>query len=857
LAAALILTLATAAYAGIWIYYIRLLPQNVIGVAFRPFSAERKSLDLVWVARKSAAERAGLTAGDRIVAIDRHPMVSLEGWVDLVLHATPGSTVVFTVATNAGSIHDCPVSIPILPPELVHPTLLQSAVMRSLLSYPLFFLVVGAVVLFLRLEDGNAWLLALMFAGFVGLASWVTPEAEPLVPLSIRRFALTWHLGCQEFLPALFYWFFAVFPVPSPLERKVPWLKWTLLAMASVFAFPVIARVAVTGSYASVLETAAGSQSGAAVARGCGIGAIVLGLVSLIWNGLRAPTAEARRKVRVLVIGTAVGVAPLLVFSAAFIRSDTGANPIDLPFYAWVGGVVGIILVPLSFAYAVFKHRVMEIPVLLKRSARYVLVKRGFAAFIITASVVAAWAAVEFFSGFFTGLFGSGPQVILSAGMAATGFGGALALAGARVQRGVRDRLDQAFFRGAYDARQILEDLAQRIRGAQSCDEVASLLEKQVCEALHPALLAVYIESSEGCLRTEAQSVPASLRTLAKNLPALEEIASRGRPFDVPPPGSGRSPEFSILDPLNPECIVPMSARGGRLVGAIILAQRLSEEPYSSDDKRLLASVANQSGLAIDSIRLAEAMAQRLENERRAAQELEMAKVVQTRLLLQRARHPNTLEYAGRCVQARAVGGDYYDFLDLGENRIVLALADVSGKGLPAALLMASVQAILRTHCADSHWDLGTVMRQMNRLLYESTAPEHFVTMFVGDYNDANRRLHYVNCGHNPPIVLKREGEVLWLDSTACVLGAFRQWDCSVEGITLEPGDLIALYTDGISEASNGQDEEFGAERLTASLRQHRNEPLGAALDAVILSVQEFAGGNQADDLTLILARGM
>ena len=232
-----------------------------------------------------------------------------------------------------------------------------------------------------------------------------------------------------------------------------------------------------------------------------------------------------------------------------------------------------------------------------------------------------------------------------------------------------------------------------------------------------------------------------------------------------------------------------MQARDGRLVGAIVLGPRLSEEPYSGEDKRLLASVANQAGLAIDSIRLAERMALQLEAERRAAHESDMARQVQARLLPQRTLPMKTLDYAGRCVQARAVGGDYYDFLNLGEHRIALALADVSGKGMPAALLMASLQAALRTHCTAGLKDPGAIMRQVNRLLYESTAPQHFATLFLAEYDDNSQRLRFVNCGHNPPVLLKSDGSVQRLAATACVLGMFPDWECAVAEIELGTGD--------------------------------------------------------------------
>jgi len=222
--------------------------------------------------------------------------------------------------------------------------------------------------------------------------------------------------------------------------------------------------------------------------------------------------------------------------------------------------------------------------------------------------------------------------------------------------------------------------------------------------------------------------------------------------------------------------------------------------------------------------------------------------------LPQRAPAIQTLDYAGVCIQARAVGGDYYDFLDLGSGSVALVLGDVSGKGMPAALLMAGLQATMRTHFRTGLDDLATMMRRVNRLLYESTAPQHFVTFILAEYDDASHRLQYVNCGHNPPILLKVDGTVQRLSATACVLGAFQQWECTVEEVALEVGDTLTLFTDGVTEAANNEGEEFGEERLILALREQRGSTSTETLESITRIALEFGGRDQADDLTLIIA---
>lgn len=855
---AALLTFATGVYSCIWAYYIRTLPQGRIGVVFRPFSPDLRRLEVVSVSADSPAEQGELHAGDAIVAINGQPLTTIRPWIELVVKAAPNSWVEFTVERAPGIRHECKVKTPSLPPELIHPTIAQAAIMKSLLSYPVFFLVVLGVVLFFRYEDWNAWLLAILFMGFIALAPWVNPETEPLVPIAIRRFGLTYQFIFRGLLPGLFYYFFAVFPAQSPLDRRAPWLKKALIGAFMVVGLPLVWTVSRTGSYAPTIEFHEFLKrwfepNGITVAYT--VGGFALGLLSLAWNGLRPPSSDVRRKTRVMMVGTVAGTIPLIAMTWFVFQSGKDANPLSLPFYFWVLSVAGLTLVPLSFAYAVVKHRVMEIPLLLKRSARYLLVTRGLALVITLTSIGAAWAFVRFFFRFFPWLHTSGSGAVVTVGMAGAGIGGLVAVGTSRIQEGVRHRLDRAFFRDEYDARQILEELAERIRTAQNSAELAGLLEDQISHALHPASLTLYVESADGRLQVVGDNIPRHLHVLPADLPPFKEIARRGRPVDVPPPGSQLFAPFSIFEPLHSECIIPIPGRDGRLVGVILLGRRLSEEPYSGEDKRLLASVANQAGVAIDSVRLAERMAQQLVSERRSAYELEMARQVQNRLLPQRAPVMQTLDYAGVCIQARAVGGDYYDFLDVGAGRIALVLGDVSGKGMPAALLMASLQATIRTHCTAGLDDLATMMRQVNKLLYESTAAQHFVTLFIAEYDDASHRLRFVNCGHNPPILFRSCGCVQRLPATACVLGAFPQWECTVEELTMDAGDTIALFTDGVTEAANHEGEEFGDWRLIAVLSENRSQSAAAILEATTHVVQTFGGSNQADDLTLIVAR--
>ena len=249
------------------------------------------------------------------------------------------------------------------------------------------------------------------------------------------------------------------------------------------------------------------------------------------------------------------------------------------------------------------------------------------------------------------------------------------------------------------------------------------------------------------------------------------------------------------------------------------------------------------------------AVAGKLEAERRAAQELEIAKQVQARLFPQTFPSLKSLQFAGLCLPARHVGGDYYDFLDLGSERLGMVIGDISGKGIAAALLMANLQANLRSQCAISLDQPHRLLCSVNQLFCANTADAAFATLFFAEYDDASGRLRYANCGHLPPLLLRSDDSLERLQATATIMGAFKDWDCSLDECQISCGDTLLLYTDGITESFSPAGEEFGEARLVAALRRHRHLPSQDLLTAIVDEVRHFSPYEQHDDITLIIAR--
>lgn len=237
----------------------------------------------------------------------------------------------------------------------------------------------------------------------------------------------------------------------------------------------------------------------------------------------------------------------------------------------------------------------------------------------------------------------------------------------------------------------------------------------------------------------------------------------------------------------------------------------------------------------------------------RAQAEMQAAGAVQSHLFPRRSSRAGGVEYAGRCAPASNLSGDYYDFFDLGPGRLGIAIADVSGKGVPAALLMANLQGCFRTHIQSGSREPVAMLESINRLLYESTSPENFATAFFGEYDLAEHRLRYVNCGHLPPLLVRAGGESAErLDPTGTVLGAFPQWSSGEAVTRLAAGDLLFLYTDGVTEAEAADGEEFGDARLGAVLKDAGEASAEGIIEKVMGAIQRFSSGIQHDDITAV-----
>lgn len=237
--------------------------------------------------------------------------------------------------------------------------------------------------------------------------------------------------------------------------------------------------------------------------------------------------------------------------------------------------------------------------------------------------------------------------------------------------------------------------------------------------------------------------------------------------------------------------------------------------------------------------------------------DMEVAHRIQQKLLPPDEGKVGMLEYAARCIPALNVGGDYYDVLKLDDDHTAFLLADVSGKGTAAALLMANLQGCVRTQAPVASHSAAALLKSVNRQFVEASGPEHFVTLFFGVFQNSRRELTYVNCGHHAPLLVSANGTCSRLEPTATVLGMFSRWDCAEEHCTLAPGDTLLLFSDGVLECGEDDGDVLGIDTLISLAVGMQNGRLKALPDRIVDTVNALSGAVPHDDVSVLALRPM
>lgn len=783
---------------------------------------------------------SGVFFGDQILAVDGKPLHSVRHLEEIVASRHPGDSLVLTLSEPSGHAIERTVRIP---SQADSPFLNLARFDRKLLSVctsiliPLIGLALGAFVVAIRPRDPNAWILLFLLLAFSEMlgGTYGVPGTA----------ATAWNLLWAGQWAPLMMIFGLRFPKRAAWDRKHPAWKLVLLlpCMAGELAFSAGLIVWNLDLNAAVRYRPLFLQL-SFFQTITGMLAVSVFFWSVGFKAATAVSADVRRRLRILQAGTSVALAPMfLVVLYALVRGQDIF--VGIPWPATFFSLLMLCLFPLALAYVIVVERAMDLTFVVRQGVRYGLARVGL--WVARLALVAVGLYI------FTVLERS-PRTEEWVAVV----GGLVILRRRTADRGSQ-WIDRKFFREAYDSEQVLTDLAGEV---SHYIEIQPLLDKVagiVSGTLHVPDLVILIREDELFIprfstRTgEPMPIPADSRIAS-------ELRGQKKPltvyFDSPAAWirSLDAQELQTLDFMRSQLLLPLFG-SGRLSAIMSLGAKLSEVPYSATDIRLLQTVASQMGLALENSRLAASLAHAAAERERSNRELEIAREVQERLFPQSFPPFPGVDCAGYCRPARGVGGDYYDFLKLDDGRLGIAIGDVSGKGIAAALLMASLQASLRGQTMAGLHDLSALMQNVNRLVYEASTSNRYATFFYGEYDPVSHKLDFANAGHNPPVIL-RGGEVLRLEAGGPVVGLLPGVSFGHDMVQLRPGDVFVSFTDGISEALNEQEEEWEEDRFIAAARANCDFSAKDLIAAIFREADAFTGeAKQYDDMTLLVMK--
>jgi len=716
-----------------------------------------------------------------------------------------------------------------------------------LLLPPLLLLAVGALVGLLRPLDDSAWAVSLAFL-CLGQSTSLLLDHTPLLgilplPLMLAQLALS-RLALYP-LAHFSVVLLSRFPSESRLGRRLARWRWlltlpfALLAVDGLLDSLVLGgAIRPLGAFGALLEALAQWE--------LLISLLVALCLALLASQRGSATATAQRRRGIIEVGILAACAgtlwAVLVWKSAWHRglvaADGGSSAVWL--LSWLAPMLLYSLLPAAFAYAVLARRVFGIRLIVRRGLQHLLLSRS----VLVAEAIVVFLILDSLLRLEASRTGGTAAAALITLAAIGGIG--------RLNRPLLRRIDRRFFRERYDARRLLLGLGQRFgalaRKGQILDETTAVIgqalqvERTCCfgRDLHEGQPTWRLLS-----RFPTHAAPA--RAPAPPLSALESLC-RAQPI-VDPPGGAATGEPAQASDFELLVAIPGT---DQLAGCLALAAKRSGEPFGQEDRTLLGTVAGQLGLALENLALLE-VARR---EARQARELEIARQVQQRLFPAQLPEAPGWQLAALCRPAQEVGGDYYDAFWTQDGRVALAIGDVAGKGVGPALVMSSIQALIRDRLQRGSVELPLLARILNQHLLAFTGPSTFITLFVALLEPASGRLHYINCGHNPPLLLPPQAPApLSLHVGGSILGLLPQLEFTSAEASLPRASRLLLYSDGVTEATAPDGAQFGEARLVQLLRPPA--PTSDRLLASILdAVDTFAGPQpQSDDISLLCLR--
>lgn len=567
---------------------------------------------------------------------------------------------------------------------------------------------------------------------------------------------------------------------------------------------------------------------------------IGLGYALLIRSHRMTTVKLEKRQTRLVMLGSAPGLVVYTLFFWTFVLFGKWYLTLPVVSRILITNFIFLLMlgVPITLGFAIGKYRLLHLEGRLKRGTRFLAV--NFSLLVVFAAVL--WVFVELVLSR-VGLYSQ--NAILVTGIV-------LAMVFMWAQKKIRHRIEGYFYPERVKLRRLMKDFLAssmvRAEGEGFWKELEmKLADGLSAERIYPVIRVDGKGFFSGDLTEPTPFIPGDeflKRLEAKDNPLLfDEMIASGKIFLSPEQRDWFIRRKSAI-------LLPLVTTSG-LMGFLVISTKTNGEDFTSEELELLQSFSAQTALVAENLEL---LGEKLQKEK-LEEQLRVARSIQEGLLPQRIPKVPGLEIAPLIKFCLDVAGDYYDVIRLEDGRVVLSIGDVSGKGVGAALIMANLQASLRTTQAMGA-RLYESATKINRIVYENTPPEMFITFFMICIDPVRKCVRYVNAGHNPPFLIKHDGTVKTLSTGGLLFGVTENAIYEEGELQLENGDIVLMYTDGVSEAMDSSEEEFGEKRIASLAARNRALSLADLLALIERSVKHFHGNDQyADDFTLLAAR--
>ncbi len=803
----------------------------------------RPTLEVLDVLQRSSGAPTPLRTGDKIEGIANNIVRSPHAAATVLRDQQPGTNVPYLIKRGN---HHLQLSVPLTSTRAN----LQDYMVN--LALALVYLGIGFWVYLRSANERPAalfYMLCLFFAlYFVTNLNQVSYYLGAIITQNIGALA-------RFTLPAVFLHFFLIFPSRKAMLTRHPFLTPLLYAM------PMMLYLRFTMDQ---FIGERGAQIHPTIWMILGL-YYVFGLVALLHGYFSYRDPMMRQRVRIMTFGTMAAVIPFLIFKIGME---------ELTFQPALArlGVVPLAAIPISFGYCVARYRVLQIDLLLKKSLSYAL---------LTATVWIGYLGLAWYlGGKVLALFPYASPLVavgVSLGVAASLW---------PLRRRLQMNLDHGFYHARDNMTALIEEFSKDIPRIIKRDELLDRVGKRLCDVLQLPGLVVYlagdekdsydfhiagvVSGTEGRHRRPLDISSSEIQNItvlkprypdSMQLPALGPgLAETGEHFFVDATESlpmdgrqaitreqaelkNRHQEQDMLSDFGMQLLIPLIT-SERLIGLVALPPCQDSEEYQVHEIQLLTIVAGQVALQVENTRLyeEEVAKQKLEEE------MAMARKIQARLLPESIPEFSGIQIDAINISSKQVSGDYYDVIERSDGKLAIIIADVSGKGMPASILASNLQAALRAQC-DTCESPSLVLERVNRQIHASTDPAHFATLFLAIFDPEEHTLLCSSGGHNPPVVLRANGDIELLEAGGLPLGAFDFGQYKEELIKLYHGDLVFFYTDGVTETKGPDgDEDFGEDRLNAMLRSSRDKDVSQLFDEVRDQLFDFSGTTDADD---------